>query len=121
VLVNLWATWCPPCRFETPYLQELFTAYRDRGFNVVGVSTDSETAINAVQGFTASKGVEYDILLDPGSESTGVFGAFGLPVSLLVDRSGVIRWMLLGPIMEGDEEFLSALELLLAEEPSADP
>jgi peroxiredoxin len=121
VLVNLWATWCPPCRFETPYLQELFATYRDRGFHVVGVSTDSETAIDAVRGFTADNGVEYDILLDPSSESTGVFGAFGLPASLLVDRDGVIRWMLLGPILETDEEFLGALEQLLDAEPSSDP
>lgn len=119
VLVNLWATWCPPCRFETPYLQELFAEYRDRGFEVVGVSTDSETALSTVQGFTSANGVEYTILLDPTSESTSVFGAFGLPASLLVDRSGVIRWMLLGPILEGDEEFLGALELLLNEEATA--
>jgi len=116
VLVNLWATWCPPCRFETPYLQELYSVYRDRGFEVVGVSTDSRSAVGAVLDFTSDSGVEYDILLDPASQSTGVFGAFGLPASMLVDRQGVIRWMLMGPILEGDEEFLKALEMLLDEE-----
>jgi len=120
VLVNLWATWCPPCRFETPYLQTLFDEYRDRGFRIVGVSTDSETALKAVRSFTAANGVEYDILLDPSSQSTGVFAAFGLPASMLVDRAGVIRWMLLGPILEGDEEFLGALDQLLDEEASAE-
>ena len=121
VLVNLWATWCPPCRFETPYLQALFAEYGDRGFRVVGVSTDSETALPVVHGFTASKGVEYDILLDTSSQSTAVFGAFGLPASLLVDRNGVIRWMLLGPILEGDKKFLGTLEQLLNEELSSEP
>ena len=116
VLINLWATWCPPCRFETPYLQELFAEYHDRGFEVVGISTDSETAIHSVQNFIAANGVEYTVLLDPTSQSVDVFGAFGLPASMLVDRSGVIRWMLLGPILEGDEEFLGALDQLLNEE-----
>jgi cytochrome c biogenesis protein CcmG, thiol:disulfide interchange protein DsbE len=113
LLVNLWATWCPPCRAETPYLQSLSEEFRDEGFRVVGISTDDASAIDVVKMFTSEAGVTYDILLDPESSSTDVFGAFGLPMSLLVDREGVIRWFVMAPILENDPTFLQALRELL--------
>lgn len=113
VLVNLWATWCPPCRAETPYLQSLYEEFRDQGFRVVGISTDDSSAIDAVRMFTEEAGVTYDVLLDPESSSTGVFGAFGLPMSLLADRDGIIRWFLMAPILENDPTFLQAVQELL--------
>jgi peroxiredoxin len=113
VLLNLWATWCPPCRAETPYLQSVYEEFYDQGLRVVGISTDDPSAVDAVRMFTDEAGVTYDILLDPQSSSTGVFGAFGLPMTLLIDREGVVRWFLMAPIVENDPTFLQAVRDLL--------
>ena len=110
VLVNLWATWCGPCRFETPYLQEIYEENQERGLNIVGISVDSEGSLDAVEYFLEENGVTYDILLDPDMVSTDVFAAIGLPATFLIDQEGVIRFKKLGPILEGDPDFLEALE-----------
>ena len=113
ILVNLWATWCAPCRIETPYLQSVYEENRDRGLMVVGVSVDSPGALDLVEDFLGEMGVEYDILLDPDMVSTDVFAAIGLPASFLIDGDGIVRFTRLGPIAEGDPAFLEALEQTL--------
>lgn len=110
VLVNLWATWCGPCRFETPYLQSVYEEYQGRGLKIAGVSVDSRGSLDAVEQFLADNGVTYDILLDPDMVSTDVFAAIGLPASFLIDADGMIVFSRIGPILEGDPEFLGALE-----------
>ena len=110
VLVNLWATWCGPCRFETPYLQEIYEENQEAGLRLVGISVDSEGSLDAVAYFLEENGVTYDILLDPDMVSTDVFAAIGLPATFLIDQEGIIRFKKLGPILEGDPDFLEALE-----------
>ena len=80
---------------------------------VVGVSVDSPSALDSVKDFLEEMGVTYDILLDPDMVSTDVFAAIGLPASFLIDGDGVVRYTRLGPILEGDPEFLEALEQTL--------
>ena len=113
ILVNLWATWCAPCRFETPYLQAVYEENRERGLMIVGVSVDSPFALDQVNDFLEEMGVTYDILLDPDMASTDAFLPIGYPASYLIDPEGVIRFTRLGPIPEGDAEFLEALERTL--------
>jgi len=113
ILVNLWATWCAPCRFETPYLQSVYEENQERGLMIVGVSVDSPSALDSVKDFLEEMGVTYDILLDPDMVSTDVFAAIGLPASFLIDGDGVVRFTRLGPIAEGDSAFLEALEQTL--------
>jgi len=113
ILVNLWATWCAPCRIETPYLQSVYEGNRERGLMVVGVSVDSPSALDSVKDFLGEMGVTYDILLDPEMLSTDVFAAIGLPATFLIDGDGVVRFTRLGPLAEGDPTFLEALEQTL--------
>ena len=113
ILVNLWATWCAPCRLETPYLQAVYEENKDRGLMIVGISVDSPSALDLVNDFLEEMGVTYDILLDPDMVSTDVFVAIGLPASFLIDGEGVVRFTRIGPIPEGDVEFLEALEQTL--------
>ena len=80
---------------------------------IVGVSVDSPSALDLVIEFLEEMGVTYDILLDPEMVSTDVFAAMGLPASFLIDGDGVVRFTRLGPIAEGDPEFLEALEQTL--------
>ena len=110
ILVNLWATWCAPCRFETPYLQSVYEENQERGLMIVGVSVDSPFALDQVNDFLGKMSVTYDILLDPDMVSTDVFAAIGLPATFLIDQEGIIRFKKLGPILEGDPDFLEALE-----------
>ena len=113
ILVNLWATWCAPCRFETPYLQSVYEENRDRGLMIVGVSVDSPSALDLVNDFLDEMGVTYDILLDPDMVSTDAFLPIGYPASYLIDGDGMVRFTRLGPIAEGDPAFLEALEKTL--------
>ena len=114
VLLNLWATWCVPCRTETPYLQSVFEQYRDRGLRVVGVSQDVGDASRDIQAFVQEYGVTYTILHDPRMRGLDLYRVNGMPGSFLIDREGVLRWLQYGPIREGDTRFLRALEDVLS-------
>ncbi len=114
LLVNLWATWCHPCREETPYLQSVYERYLDRGLRILGVSVDLPADSAAVVHFVEEFGVEYDIALDPEARSRGVFLARGLPTSVLIDRAGTVAFSWIGAIPEGEPTFIEGLEAALA-------
>lgn len=113
VLLNLWATWCTPCRMETPYLQSIYEEHRDEGFQIVGISMDTGDAADDVAMFVDEFGVTYTILHDPQMRGMELYQVLGLPATFLIDREGVLRWMRYGPIPEEDPEFLAALEDVL--------
>ncbi|MDZ7779852.1 MAG: TlpA disulfide reductase family protein [Gemmatimonadota bacterium] len=113
VLLNLWATWCTPCREETPYLQEIYEERRDEGFEIVGVSMDTRNQTDAVRMFVDEYEVGYTILHDPAMRAMDIYQALGLPATFLIDREGTLRWLRFGPIPEGDPEFLAALDAVL--------
>jgi peroxiredoxin len=85
VLVNFWATWCPPCRKEMPDLQALYDKYKDQGLLVLAIS-DEETA--KVSPFIAERKISYPVLLDPGRKINETFVVEGIPKSFVYDRSG---------------------------------
>lgn len=114
LLVNLWATWCHPCKLETPYLQSLYEEHRDRGLRILGVSVDTTQDLDMVVDFVEEMGVEYDIALDPAATSRDVFFARGLPTSVVIDRTGIVAFTWIGPVTEGDPTFLGGLEDALA-------
>jgi peroxiredoxin len=113
VLLNLWATWCAPCRHETPFLQSLFLQRGGEGLTIVGMSLDTGDARDQVAEFIEEFGVTYPILLDPQMRGMDLYRVLGLPASFLIDRDGVLRWMRFGPVAEDDQEFLTALESML--------
>lgn len=113
VLLNLWATWCAPCREETPFLQSVFEEHRERGLEIVGISLDSRDQQTAVADFVEEYGVTYSILWDPGMRGMDRYQVLGLPATFLLDEEGVIRWMRYGPVDESDRDFLDALESVL--------
>lgn len=110
LLVNLWATWCEPCKTETPYLQSLYEEHRNRGLHVLGVSVDRTADLHAVADFVRDMGVAYDIALDPMATSREAFRARGLPTSVLIDREGFVYFSWIGAIPEDDPTFLAGLE-----------
>jgi peroxiredoxin len=85
VLVNFWATWCPPCRKEMPDLEALYTRFAAKGFLVLGIS-DEETA--KVEPFIRERAVSFPVLLDPGRKVNDMFVVEGIPKSFVYDREG---------------------------------
>ncbi len=113
VLLNLWATWCAPCRHEMPYLQELYEEKRESGLEILGVSFDTGGGEDLVAGFVDEIGVTYPILLDPQMRGNDLYRVLGLPASFLIDRSGTLVWMRYGPVNETDRDFQNAVETTL--------
>jgi peroxiredoxin len=85
VLVNFWATWCPPCRKEMPDLETLYSRFGSKGFVVLGIS-DEEAA--KVEPFIHERKVSFPILLDPGRKVNDLFVVNGIPKSFVYDREG---------------------------------
>lgn len=95
VVLNVWATWCPPCREEMPGLQALQEQFADQGLRVVAVSIDSRSAAGEVRDFVESNGITFTILHDADERVTRTFRAVGVPETYLIDREGrlVRRWI----------------------------
>lgn len=113
VLLNVWATWCGPCRYEIPELQKLQEHYAARGLEVVGVSVD-ESGVESVREFVAAQDkMTYPIVHDAEGKIANLLETTVLPTSVLVNRGGKIVWKKYGAIMEGDEELKKAIEAAL--------
>jgi cytochrome c biogenesis protein CcmG/thiol:disulfide interchange protein DsbE len=116
VLINLWTSWCPPCRLEMPAIQQVYEANRERGLEVLAVNMTYQDSESAAVEFARELGLTFPILLD----RTGVVGyqyqLRSLPTTFFVDRQGVIQQVILGGPMS-EVTLQTALENLLSEEP----
>jgi cytochrome c biogenesis protein CcmG/thiol:disulfide interchange protein DsbE len=110
VVVNLWASWCDPCRHEAPALERFSRAQRIRHVRVLGINVqdNSEDAI----AFAREYGLTYPQLRSVGSERSDAFGSTGVPENFLVDPHGKLALIWRGPV---DEEFLRQRVLPLVE------
>jgi thiol-disulfide isomerase/thioredoxin len=95
VLVDFWATWCPPCRRSIPHLAELHKKYSNRGFAVVGISLD-QTGRESVASFARANAIPYTVLMGSQdvAESWNIGG--GIPVAILVNREGAVVEKIVG-------------------------
>lgn len=109
VVLNVWATWCAPCREEIPYLETLYNTHRDEGLTIVGVSVDSRGEDNTIREFMKDFNMTYDIWRDPDERIQAAYLALGVPASYLIDREGILRWKHLGTLRATDTSFTSAL------------
>ncbi|HEU0054005.1 MAG TPA: TlpA disulfide reductase family protein [Longimicrobium sp.] len=114
VLLNVWATWCHPCREELPDLERLHQAHAARGLRIVGVSIDAAGQEKEVADFAREYGVTYDLWLDPDDRVSSVFASVGVPTTVLIGPDGTLLWRHLGPVKADDPELLKALEQALA-------
>ncbi|HYI12189.1 MAG TPA: TlpA disulfide reductase family protein [Thermoanaerobaculia bacterium] len=109
VLLNVWATWCGPCRYEIPELQAIHDRYAPRGFEVVGVSVD-ESGIESVKEFVVEQKMTYPVVLDAEGKLANILQTSVLPTSIIVDRTGKVVWKKYGAIFKGDEELDKAIQ-----------
>jgi thiol-disulfide isomerase/thioredoxin len=116
VIVNLWASWCGPCRAEMPALQNVYTAHRERGLEVLAVNaTFQDSRADALE-FARSLGLTFPILLDRDGAVSKRYLLRALPSTFFIDRQGVIRAVIFGGPMT-EAVVLSKVEALLRESP----
>jgi peroxiredoxin len=111
-LVNIWATWCGPCRAEMPSMQQAYAQLKDRGFAIAAVSID-EGSIEDVKAFQQEFGLTFDILHDRSGRIQQVYQTTGVPESFLLDRDGVIVKRLIGDHNWASEANIAQIERLL--------
>jgi cytochrome c biogenesis protein CcmG, thiol:disulfide interchange protein DsbE len=99
VVMNLWASWCPPCRAEMPDLQTVAGEYARRGVVVIGVN-QGESAQRAAA-FARSLGIAFPIWIDDGQQYGRVYAALGLPTTVVIDRNGTVVRGFDGPLTIG--------------------
>lgn len=102
VLVNLWATWCPPCTEEMPTLQAFYERYRSEGFELIAI--DQGETLAEVKPFVADFGLTFPIWLDQDNEAGSSFKTMHLPSSYVIDREGRVRLMWIGGISAANLE-----------------
>ena len=116
MLVNIWATWCPPCEREMPMLQSIHEQYRAKGLRLVAVSTDAPGMENAIRSFVKKYGLTFDVLYDPEARIMQDYMTPAQPESFIIGRDGVIRYKQVAAITDRDAVQIRALlEQLLAE------
>lgn len=125
VLLNVWATWCPPCRHEMPSMQRLYEDFDDEPFEVVAVSVDAPAGETDDQGnpggnvgeFVDELGLTFPILHDPAGKIQRIYQVRGLPESFVIGKDGVIYRKVAGATEWDEPEYKELIRRLLDESP----
>ena len=110
VVLNFWATWCPPCVEEMPSLVEMQRRMKDKGITVVAVSIDVDE--DAYHQFIKQHGVNLLTVRDPGQKTPELYGTHGWPETYIIDRNGVTRRKFIGAVDWTEPEITTFLEKL---------
>lgn len=113
VMINFWATWCGPCRQEMPLLDELYTRYERVGFSLLGVNIDDDSR-RAMQ-MIEELGVSFPVLFDARKEVSELYEVEAMPVTVLVDREGNVRYVHHGYKPGYEDKYLDQVRSLLRE------
>jgi cytochrome c biogenesis protein CcmG, thiol:disulfide interchange protein DsbE len=115
VIVNLWASWCGPCRLEMPAFKDVYAEYKDQGLVILAVNSTSQDTLQAVEKFVAEYQLPFTILLDTDGVAARLYKLSALPTTFFVGRDGVITKVVVGgPLAEST--LRAEIESLLAEE-----
>lgn len=113
VMLNFWATWCPPCRQEMPLLDQLFQRYQRLGFSLLGVNVEQENRL--IDRFLAEVPVSFPILLDTTEEVGRLYEVAAMPTTILVDRKGQLRDHFFGYRPGDENKYQDAVRALIRE------
>jgi thiol-disulfide isomerase/thioredoxin len=116
VLLNFWASWCPPCLREMPSMERLRVKMTGRPLAIVAL--DSAEAPEEVNAYLSRMTLGFPILLDPDGSNTKRWKVFALPTTFLLDAEGRVRYVLTGPTEWDEGEALGVIESMLAELPA---
>jgi thiol-disulfide isomerase/thioredoxin len=111
VLINFWATWCPPCRAEMPEIQAAYEKYADKGLVVLAVDFTVQDKLSDVKAYIQVLKLTFPILMDgTGDVGAGLYGVIGLPSSFFIDPDGILRRIQIGAIPpEKLDEYLAEI------------
>lgn len=99
VILNFWATWCPPCKAEMPDMQEFYENHKDEGVEVIAVNlTSAEKSKEDVQKFIDEYNIQFTIPLDQTGAAGQQYEIYSIPSSFIIDRNGTIRQRVIGPM-----------------------
>jgi peroxiredoxin len=115
VLVNVWATWCQPCRVEIPSIERLYKTYGPEGLNVVAISVDDSGSTAAIRAFVHDMGMTFQVLHDPSGSIEHAYQVTGYPETVVIGKDGVIRKKVAGAIDWDSEGNRRLIQRLLAE------
>jgi len=115
VMLNVWATWCLPCRVEMPSMEKLHQAYGDRGLKIVAVSIDDPGTEQLVRDFAKQYALTFEILHDPTKGISTTYQTTGYPETVILGRDGIIRKKLLGATDCNSPDNRALIERLIAE------
>ena len=118
LLINIWATWCLPCRVEMPSIEQLHRTYGPKGLRILAVSVDDPGKEDLIRDFVKQYGLTFEILHDPRGqegEVSRLYQTAGYPETVIVGRDGVIRKKLIGATNWNSPENRGLVERLLAE------
>ncbi|MEJ2274554.1 MAG: TlpA disulfide reductase family protein [Woeseiaceae bacterium] len=113
VMINFWATWCGPCRQEMPLLDELYDRYERVGFNLLGVNIDDDSS-RAMQ-MVDELGVGFPVLFDARKEVSKLYDVEAMPVTVILDRQGTVRYVHHGYKPGYEDKYLDQIRTLLRE------
>ncbi len=115
VLINFWASWCPPCKAEMPGLQSIYTEYQDQGFTLLAINiTDGDNLTNAKTYVTENQ-FTFPVLFDLDGEVGRLYNVRAVPVSYLIDHQGIIQAVIVG--LESEAALRARIDALLQERP----
>ena len=118
VLLNFWASWCPPCLKEMPSMERLRAKAEARGLAIVALNS-AETR-EEVDAYLSKMKLRFPILLDPDGSNTRRWNVFALPTTFLLDAEGRLRYVLTGPTEWDEGEALQVIDAMLAELPTGE-
>jgi peroxiredoxin len=119
VVLNLWTTWCPPCREEMPSMERLYTRLRGKRFSLLAVSQD-EDGRKAVEPFVRELGLSFPVLVDPERQVGERYGVWGYPETFVIDRNGYVVERVIGPRDWASPAQVATLEALIAADAEPD-
>jgi peroxiredoxin len=112
VFLNIWATWCPPCREEMPSMESLYQKLKGRNFEMLAVSVDRDGE-KVVRPFAAKYRLTFPMLLDPDGKTYRLYGLTGVPETFIVDKSGVVIHKIIGPQSWMNKEWLDYFDRII--------
>ena len=116
IVLNLWASWCPPCRAEMPALQRVYQENHERGLEVLAVNMTAQDNITAVEDFVQEFNLTFPILLDASGEVGNAYLMRALPTTFFIDQEGIIQRVIVGGPMS-EVTLQSTVEQLLEDVP----